>query len=78
MRCKTPGKALILGTDFTNDYFDTNRYAKRLKQVQGWEMTKLGYLAEKLGVDLGNSHRVLADAVATAGIYLKLKALQAQ
>ncbi len=69
--------ALPTGTDFTNDYFDTNRYAKRLKQAQGWEMTKLGYLAEKLGVELSNAHRALADAEATAGIYLKLKALQA-
>ena len=65
--------ALPSGTDFTNDYFDTNRYAKRLKQAQGWEQTKLGYLAEQLGVELGNAHRALADAEATAGVYLKLR-----
>ena len=65
--------ALPTGTDFTNDYFDTNRYAKRLKQEKGWEQTKLGYLADKLGVELSNAHRALADAEATAGVYLKLR-----
>ena len=65
--------ALPTGTDFTNDYFDTNWYAKRLKQAQGWEQTKLGYLAEQLGVELGNAPRALADAEATAGVYLKLR-----
>ncbi len=64
--------ALPTGTDFTNDYFDTNRYAKRLKQAQGWGQTKLGYLAEQLGVELSNAHRALVDAEATAGVYLKL------
>ena len=65
--------ALPTGADFTNDYFDTNRYAKRLKQAQGWETTKLGYLAENLGVELNNAHRALADAEATAGVYMKLR-----
>ena len=64
--------ALPTGIDFTNDYFDTNQYAKKLKQAQGWEQTKLGYLAEQLGVELSNAHRALADAEATAGVYLKL------
>ena len=65
---------LPAGTDFTNDYFDTNRYAKRLKQTKGWEQTKLGYLTDKLGVELSNARRGLADAEATFGIYLKLRA----
>jgi len=33
--------ALPSGTDFTIEYFDTNRYTKRLKQAKGWEKTKL-------------------------------------
>ena len=36
--------ALSAGVDFTNEYFDTNRYAKGLKTSQGWEKTKLGTL----------------------------------
>ena len=65
--------ALPTGTDFTNDYFDTKRYAKRLMQANEWGQTKLGYLAEKLGVELSSAHRALADAEATAGVCLKLK-----
>ena len=64
---------LPTGADFTNDYFNTSRYAKRLKQAKGWGQTKLGYLADKLGVELSNARRGLADAEVTSGIYLKLR-----
>ncbi|MBR2790416.1 MAG: 3'-5' exonuclease, partial [Eggerthellaceae bacterium] len=67
--------AVPAGITFTNDYFDTNRLAQALKQTQGWEKTKLGYLTEKLGVELTHAHRALADAEATVGVYLKLREL---
>lgn len=67
--------ALPAGIDFTGQYFDTNRYAKRFKKEQGWSSTKLGFLAEQLRVELSNAHRALADAEATAEVYLKLREL---
>lgn len=46
--------------------FDTLRLARRLYH---FENNKLGHLATKLGVDVGESHRAGADVATTAGVF---------
>ena len=70
--------SLPAGIEFTNSFFDTNGCAEGLKTGQGWEATRLGYLCEKLGIELVNAHRALSDAEATAKLYLKLKELSGE
>ena len=70
--------ALPAGIELTNSFFDTKRYADDMKAVRGWETTKLGYLCEELGIELANAHRALADAEATAKLYLKLRELSGE
>ena len=67
--------ALPEGVELSNEFFDTDVFAHSFKREREWEFTKLGYLAEQLGVPLGNAHRALADAQAAAGVYLKLRDL---
>ena len=70
--------ALPAGIELTNSFFDTKRYADDMKAARGWETTKLGYLCEELGIELANAHRALADAEATAKLYLKLRELSGE
>lgn len=70
--------ALPVGIEFTHAYFDTRSIAERLKAAQGWQATRLGYLYEELGIELVNVHRALADAEATAKLYLKLRELRGE
>lgn len=65
--------ALPVGIEFANAYFDTRSIAGRLKAAQGWQAARLGYLCGELGIELVNAHRALADAEATARLYLRLR-----
>lgn len=65
--------ALPEGVELSNEFFDTDVFAHGFKREQEWEFTRLGYLADKLGVPLSGAHRALADAEAAAGVYLKLR-----
>lgn len=60
-----------------NKYFDVMRYAERFKERLGIESKKcsLKELCEKLDVENPRAHRALADAITTAQVYLKLKAM---
>ena len=61
------------GVAFTNDYFDTYRYAKTMKDAMGWENVKLEYLSQQFGISQPDAHRAWCDAEANAGVYFKLK-----
>lgn len=63
------------GIAFENGYFDTYRYAKRMKEAQGWESVKLEYLSEVFGVSQPEAHRAWCDAEANVGVFFKLKEL---
>ena len=63
------------GVTMDNAFFDTYRYAKTLKERQGWDNVKLEYLAERFGVEQSTAHRAWCDAEANAGVFFKLKAL---
>ena len=58
---------------FENSFFDTYRYAKTLKNKQGWDNVKLEYLSEQFSIEQPSAHRAWCDAEANAGVYLKLK-----
>lgn len=60
-----------------NKYFDVMRYAKQFKDQLGLEGQKcsLETLAEKLNIKNPRAHRALSDAITTAQVYLKLKAM---
>ncbi len=63
------------GITLDNDYFDTYRYAKTLKEKMGWENVKLKYLSQQFGISQPDAHRAWCDAEANAGGYFKLKEL---
>lgn len=63
------------GITFDNDYFDTYRYAKQLKESMGWENVKLEYLSRQFGISQPDAHRAWCDAEANVGVYFKLKQL---
>jgi DNA polymerase III alpha subunit (gram-positive type) len=65
------------GVRIENAYFDTYRYARKLKDRHGWSKTTLGYLAEQFSVMLSDAHRAWCDAEATAAVYFKLKGIGA-
>ena len=60
-----------------NPHFDVMRYAGQFKDQLDIDNKKcsLEKLCEKLGVVNSRAHRALSDAIATAGVYLKLKAM---
>ena len=61
------------GIAFENEFFDTNKYAKKIKDKAGFEDTKLEYLAGYFGVVDEGYHRADNDAKVNAEVYLKLK-----
>lgn len=61
------------GVAFDNDYFDTYRYAKTLKESMGWENVKLEYLSQQFGISQPDAHRAWCDAEANVGVYFRLK-----
>lgn len=61
------------GITFDNDYFDTYRYAKTMKDTMGWENVKLEYLSQQFGISQPDAHRAWCDAEANVGVYFKLK-----
>lgn len=63
------------GVRLENPFFDTYRFARTLKEAQGWENVKLEYLSQALGIDQPDAHRAWCDAQANALLYGKLKAL---
>lgn len=64
------------GIALENKYFDTYRYAKTIKETNGWDNVKLEYLSEKFGISQPDAHRAWCDAEANAGVYFKLKELR--
>ena len=63
------------GIAFQNEFFDTNKYAKKIKDNYGFEDTKLEYLAGYFGIKDEGHHRADNDAKVNAEVYLKLKNL---
>ena len=61
------------GVAFENGFFDTYRYAKKMKDSCGWENVRLEYLSKQFGIEHQSAHRAWSDAEANAGIYFKLK-----
>ena len=61
------------GIAFENEFFDTNKYAKKIKEKAGFEDTKLEYLAGYFGIVDEGHHRADNDAKVNAEVYLKLK-----
>lgn len=61
------------GVAFENSYFDTFRYAKVLKDSNGWENVKLEYLSKQFDIAQPDAHRAWCDAEANVGVYFKLK-----
>ncbi len=64
------------GVAFENEFFDTNRYAKKIKDKAGFTDTKLEYLAEYFGIMDEGHHRADNDAKVNAEVYLKMKETQ--
>ena len=64
------------GIAFENGFFDTYRFAKTMKDRQGWDNVKLEYLSEKFGVEQPDAHRAWCDAEANVGVFFKLKELR--
>ena len=66
------------GIAFENEFFDTNKYAKELRDKRGFEFedTKLEHLAEYFGVIDEGHHRADNDARVNAEVYLKLKEIK--
>ena len=63
------------GIRLENPFFDTYRFARRLKEAQGWENVKLEYLSQRFGIDQPDAHRAWCDAQANALLYIRLKEL---
>lgn len=63
------------GIAFENSFFDTYRYAKTMRDAQGWDNVKLEYLSEKFGIEQPDAHRAWCDAEANVGVFFKLKEL---
>ena len=63
------------GIRLENSFFDTYRFARTLKEAQGWENVKLEYLSEVFGIAQPEAHRAWCDAQANALLYEKLKEL---
>ena len=61
------------GVTFDNDYFDTYRYAKNLKDAIGWENVKLEYLSQQFGISQPDAHRAWCDVEANVGVYFRLR-----
>ena len=67
-----------VGIRLENPFFDTYRFARTLKETQGWENVKLEYLSEILGIAQPDAHRAWCDAQANAQLYVKLRELARQ
>jgi DNA polymerase III epsilon subunit family exonuclease len=63
------------GVAFGNDFFDTYRFAKPLKERNGWDNVKLETLARHFCIAQPDAHRAWCDAEANAGVYFKLREL---
>lgn len=63
------------GICMENGFFDTYRYAKCLKDAQGWDNVKLEYLAKQFGIQQPDAHRAWCDAEANVAVYFKLREL---
>lgn len=61
----------------TNRFFDVMRYADQFKEQLGIDGRKLSLdaVASALNIENPRAHRALADAITTANVYLKLKAM---
>lgn len=63
------------GIRLENPFFDTYRFARALKDAQGWENVKLEYLSRILGIAQPDAHRAWCDAQANAQLYVRLREL---
>ena len=62
-----------MGSSFQTSIFDTYLYAKKFKEVKGWENIKLEYLAGQYGIKDESHHRTCNDAEVNAAVCFKLK-----
>ena len=63
------------GIRLENAFFDTYRFARTLRDAQGWKSLKLEYLSEAFGIAQPDAHRAWCDAQANALLYEKLREL---
>lgn len=63
------------GVRLENPFFDTYRFARTLKEAQGWENVKLEYLSQVFGISQPDAHRAWCDAQANALLYGRLREL---
>lgn len=63
------------GVRLENPFFDTYRFARTLKDAQGWENVKLEYLSQVFGISQPDTHRAWCDARANAELYARLREL---
>lgn len=61
------------GLDFCNDKIDAMEVAKKKLYLPRY---KLINVVEALGIELNNAHRAIADAIATAEVFLKLNEIE--
>ena len=66
------------GLRLENAFFDTYRFARTLRDAQGWKSLKLEYLSEAFGIAQPDAHRAWCDAQANALLYEKLRELAAR
>lgn len=60
-----------IGIVLQNHYFDTYRYAERVKEEYNLSSLKLESIASSFGIQQTQAHRALCDAEATAGVYIR-------
>lgn len=67
--------AAMAGLRFESRYFDTFKYAEKLKERLSLESLRLGALAVTLGVEHSREHRALDDAETSAKVFFALRKL---
>ena len=61
------------GIHFDNQFYDTVKLARQLREKNNWENVKLSTLAEYYGVEQKEVHRAWCDAKADAAVYMKMR-----
>jgi DNA polymerase III epsilon subunit family exonuclease len=61
------------GVKFDNEYFDTLKLARSIKNKKGWDKLKLQDLAKYYHIEQSEAHRAWCDAETNALVFLELK-----
>lgn len=63
------------GVAMENEFFDTYQYAKKFRDVQGWDNVKLEYLSAQFGLEHEDAHRAWCDAEVNVDVFNRLREL---